>query len=636
MKTHILSPFATRAQQWIRWGLKIFPCWPNSKRPCINEWQKYASSDPEVIAEWSKKWPDANIGLLTGTEMIAFDFDSNEWIKENAELFTLLMDKAGMVNQTPRGLYHIGFRNNPAWGFKPCAGILPGVDIRVNNSYIIVPDSYFEPNEEELAKGKKAGSYRNIVVPDSAPDKWNYPPQAFLDQLLKLSKSKDKLPSKPTVSTMQPTGIVPVGEGLRHEALVQECGKKAFAFSNPDDAYEYMLYWCERNMEEALPKAEVMKTVYSMEWRGSPFKGPMDDERLQFNFKILTDQELDEGDFPIDFLVEDVLVKGQPCIIAAPKKAMKTTISVDLALSLTSGTAFLDFFTVNGKYRVGIMSAESGMGTLQETARRIRKSKGIGYQPLFWCAEVPHLDNERHVAALERFVVESKLDVIIFDPAYLMMCGLGEGAANIFKVAQFLNVITELCVRTGVTPIINHHTNSSGNAFEPLELDSMAWAGFQEWARQWILLSRRERYNPDYPGVHKLWMVTGGSAGHTGQVGVDIEEGSIKDTFGRKWEVTIEKSSNIYQDNQDRKDSAKAEGKRLKEEANAKDACSKIYNYLLANGADTKSKISSGAGLNASRVGPAITAMLLNNRIEKVKVEKNGKEHDGFGIRTNF
>ena len=79
--------------------------------------------------------------------------------------------------------------------------------------------------------------------------------------------------------------------------------------------------------------------------------------------------------------------------------------------------------------------------------------------------------------------------------------------------------------------------------FEPAELEDIAWAGFPEWARQWLLLSRRRKYDPEQGGHHELWLNVGGSAGHSGLWGVNIEEGMRQDEGGRRWNVDVLKAS---------------------------------------------------------------------------------------------
>lgn len=93
-------------------------------------------------------------------------------------------------------------------------------------------------------------------------------------------------------------------------------------------------------------------------------------------YQRLTSAELDAGDFELDYLVEGVLVDRQPGLIAGPHKSLKTNILVDLAISLARGGHFLGFFNVPRAARVAIMSGESGLATLQETARRIAVAAG--------------------------------------------------------------------------------------------------------------------------------------------------------------------------------------------------------------------------------------------------------------------
>lgn len=82
-----------------------------------------------------------------------------------------------------------------------------------------------------------------------------------------------------------------------------------------------------------------------------------------------------------------------------------------------------------------------------------------------------------------------------------------------------------------------HGERSFRDPYEPAELENIAWAGFQEFVRQWILLNRRVKYDPDQGKHHELWMSVGGSAGHSGLWGVDVNEGVRDDPGGRRWDV---------------------------------------------------------------------------------------------------
>ena len=77
------------------------------------------------------------------------------------------------------------------------------------------------------------------------------------------------------------------------------------------------------------------------------------------------------AEYQTQWLVPEVLTRGEPGQIVGPMKACKTTVAVDLCLSIATATPFLGHFAVPNAARCGLVSGESGRATLQETAHRI-------------------------------------------------------------------------------------------------------------------------------------------------------------------------------------------------------------------------------------------------------------------------
>jgi hypothetical protein len=87
--------------------------------------------------------------------------------------------------------------------------------------------------------------------------------------------------------------------------------------------------------------------------------------------------EFDRADFRHDYLIDDILVRNQPGVLGGPKKTLKTSLSVDMAVSVSTGTPFLGRFPVRRRARAVILSGESGEATLRDTARRVCASRGL-------------------------------------------------------------------------------------------------------------------------------------------------------------------------------------------------------------------------------------------------------------------
>jgi len=267
-------------------------------------------------------------------------------------------------------------------------------------------------------------------------------------------------------------------------------------------------------------------------------------------FPFLDSSQFLRADYRQEWLIESVLVKGQPMVVGGPKKTLKTSVVIDLAVSLASAKPFLNRFAVPKVLPVGIMSGESGGATLKETFRRVCSAKEIERPadlPVHWSFEVPSLadaEDLKHIAAAIR---KHDLKVVIIDPLYLALLkgSTGLQASSLYDIGPLLADVAKACLDAGATPIIVHHFRKSStyggreSSYQPPELDDLAFSGIAEFARQWILLGRRRKFDPQMGDQH-LWMSTGGSAGHSGVWGVDINEGRMQSNFtGRRWNVHV-------------------------------------------------------------------------------------------------
>src|ERR1700677_2081225 len=292
-----------------------------------------------------------------------------------------------------------------------------------------------------------------------------------------------------------------------------------------------------------------------------------------FQGRFISSADLAGLDVRPRWLVKNVLVADQPALLGGPKKSLKTSVGIDLALSLGSGKPFLGRFEVPQRVKVAVLSGESGSATIKETALRIAKAKGIELSAcdVVWGFDLPRLGVSADLMALSAALRDNGVGVLLVDPVYLcMLSGVQDVQANnMFSVGPLLAKVTAACRQTGTTVVLVHHTTKLASmqrtlVGEPLELEDLAYSGFQEVARQWFLVNRRQKYEPG-TGQHLLWMNLGGSAGFSGCWGIDVEEGRLNEEFqGRRWQVAVRSMDEAMKAVVRQKEQAKSEKKKAK------------------------------------------------------------------------
>jgi replicative DNA helicase len=249
---------------------------------------------------------------------------------------------------------------------------------------------------------------------------------------------------------------------------------------------------------------------------------------------------------PLDWLVEDVLLAGQPCVLGGPLKCLKTSLAIDLAVSLSTGTPFLGRFPVPDRHRVMVFSQTAEDNTLTQMAHRICQARGVSLAdcPIHWSSTLPRLNHVSDRQELRTVLKGERIKVVIIDPLYLCLLtgGAEESAANLYEVGGVLSAVAAACSGAGATPVLVHHTTKSAaqpRGSAPTTLHDLAYAGIGEFARQWLLVSRVGNYRPG-GGVHDLVLSVGGSGGHSSEWRVRVDEGSVDPRSGpRKWEVGV-------------------------------------------------------------------------------------------------
>jgi hypothetical protein len=135
------------ALSYYRTGFSVIPIAPKGKRPLI-EWERYQrerASESQIIEWWGKKYPEANIAIVTGgiSGLIVIDLDTPE-AKDNLKERVPDFD----FTTVPRSRTGKGwqlFFQHPGATIPPRAGLIPGLDVRGDGGYVVVPPS-IHPN----------------------------------------------------------------------------------------------------------------------------------------------------------------------------------------------------------------------------------------------------------------------------------------------------------------------------------------------------------------------------------------------------------------------------------------------------------------------------------------------------------
>ncbi|MHB1808106.1 MAG: bifunctional DNA primase/polymerase [Solirubrobacteraceae bacterium] len=200
-------------------GLAVFPCVPAAKRPLTDHGFRDASVDPQQVAAWWRRWPEANIGLATGRPD-GFDVVDVDVRRSGSGFAALRRARAaGVVDgwaamvRTPSGGVHFYFparaEAQGSWSLARDAH----VDFRGRGGYVLVPPSFARSGgvqgiyaliaTSEEARALDAGTLRRLLAP---PVRGRHP--------LLVERALDRPQGEPLAAW-----LASQGEGNRNRAL---------------------------------------------------------------------------------------------------------------------------------------------------------------------------------------------------------------------------------------------------------------------------------------------------------------------------------------------------------------------------------------------------------------------------------
>jgi hypothetical protein len=208
-----------------------------------------------MIQSWWGRWPEANIGLITGegSGLVVLDVDprhgGNTGIEELERQFGEL--PVTVEAQTGSGGRHLLFKH-PGQRVPNSAGILgPGLDVRGDGGYIVVPPSLH-------ASGRRYAWDGALHPARMEP---SFMPAWLADRLTQPEKRPGPAAPKTSISDL---ALTEVPEGQRNSSLARLAGHLFRHRVNPYITFGLLRSWNLLSCQPPLTEAEMMRTINSI------------------------------------------------------------------------------------------------------------------------------------------------------------------------------------------------------------------------------------------------------------------------------------------------------------------------------------------------------------------------------------
>lgn len=241
------------ALAYLERGWSVIPIEPRGKRPLV-KWEAFQNRLPTKgeIHAWVRRWPSANVGIVTGTisRLVVLDIDPGHGGDDS--LVTLEREHGALPHTIEAlsggGGRHVYFEH-PGEPTRNRVGLAPGIDLRADGGLVVAPPS---------------------IHPSGRPYAWE------------VSHHPDETPLAPLPLWLRRPGLGDAGrpghplihwrhlvrdgvpEGERNNAIASLTGHLLWHGIDPDVALELLLCWNRVRCRPPLADEEVARTVESI------------------------------------------------------------------------------------------------------------------------------------------------------------------------------------------------------------------------------------------------------------------------------------------------------------------------------------------------------------------------------------
>ncbi len=271
------------------------------------------------------------------------------------------------------------------------------------------------------------------------------------------------------------------------------------------------------------------------------------DEAVARRLPLFTATALDAVVHHTRELIPGILTAGQTSAILGPFRTLKTSLALDLAIAVASGTPFLGRFPVAETGRVLFLAGAAALAALQAKVRRICTARGLSLgslENLVISPQAPRLDSDFDRMALEEVLLVQRPLLLVIDASDLAPAGKTPGKTDAGDVREQLAELTRVADEVGCTVLIVEHSKPPRRAGDPATLDELAGHGLAECAAQWLLVARRRPFAVG-SSRHDLWLTTGNRMGDQTLWELDVDESLPPDATldrtanARRWQTTV-------------------------------------------------------------------------------------------------